>query len=78
MNLAMVNNCKTQVGHFLRHSPAIKMQRLLLTLKILGNPISFFGSYLTGGPWEIRQGMELNVLRRNLYVCSRYSPFRYC
>ena len=54
-NLAMVNNCKTQVGHFLRHSPAIKNAKTIIDSENFGNPISFYGSYLTGGPWEIRK-----------------------
>jgi predicted dehydrogenase len=52
--LAIENKCKTQVGHFLRYSPAILELSKNLRNNSIGNPTSFTGTYHTFGPWEIR------------------------
>ena len=67
--LAVKNNCKTQVGHFLRHSPAIRNAKAIIDSENFGDPISFFGSYLTGGPWEIRKEWDSKSLEETyMYV----------
>ena len=54
-NLSMKNQCVTQVGHFLRHTPAIQNAKKIMNDNRFGNPICFYGSYLTFGPWENRE-----------------------
>jgi UDP-N-acetylglucosamine 3-dehydrogenase len=52
--LAIKNKCKTQVGHFLRYSPAIGELSKNLMNDSIGKPTAFTGTYHTFGPWEIR------------------------
>jgi len=52
--LALENSCVTQVGHFLRYSPAIMELCKNLRNNSIGNPTSFTATYHTFGPWEIR------------------------
>ena len=64
-DLSIKKQCITQVGHFLRHTPAIQNVKKLMKDDRFGNPISFYGSYLTFGPWENREIYGYNSIEQS-------------
>ncbi len=56
------NNKFGQVGHFLRHSPALFLAKEISYSKEFGTPVMIFAKYFTNGPWEPRKSWELDDL----------------
>ncbi len=67
--LAYEKKCKTQVGHFLRYTPAIVELISNLKNQLIGKPTSFTATYHTFGPWELRtEWNSKSLLETYLFV----------